>query len=106
MGDFRYINKNYGIDARIGRLIRYIGDLGVIIEDRGIYLGVNFLGTRRGLIVNVHPTYEVEYLDQVVEISKISKYEKSYNFYLTHFGKFKDFGDFCVNGYYELNYIK
>jgi hypothetical protein len=58
----KYIKEHYGVPADIGRRIKVDGQAGIIAEDRGNYLGVNFDSDSPGVIRNVHPTWQVEYM--------------------------------------------
>lgn len=57
-----YVRETYGVPACIGRRIEFNGRSGVIAEDRGNYIGVNFDDDAPGQIVNLHPTERVTYL--------------------------------------------
>lgn len=77
MGTFEYIKSTYKVPAEIGREILYKGDKkgerkGIIVEDRGNYIGVNFYDSKPENVVPLHPTWEVEYLGvgKVREVSK------------------------------------
>ena len=60
--DCEYVRKYYRVPACVGRRIVFQGTrLGIIAEDRGNYIGVNFDSDRAGVICNVHPTDNVEY---------------------------------------------
>ncbi|MEE9395239.1 MAG: hypothetical protein V3W41_22330 [Planctomycetota bacterium] len=59
----QYVRNTYGVPAVIGRRISFKGKPGIIAEDRGNYIGVNFDEDKPGEVCNLHPTYEVEYLD-------------------------------------------
>jgi len=45
---FEYIKDNYHVPAQIGRRVIVYGKPGIIIEDRGHHLGVNFDEDRPG----------------------------------------------------------
>jgi len=60
---FAYVRGSYGVPAAIGRRVTIDGKPGVIAEDRGHYIGVNFDADKPGVIRNAHPTWKVEYLD-------------------------------------------
>ncbi|QGW82952.1 hypothetical protein [Variovorax paradoxus] len=59
---FAYVRDTYGVPAAIGRRVTVDGRPGVIAEDRGHYIGVNFDAHKPGDIRNAHPTWKVEYL--------------------------------------------
>jgi hypothetical protein len=56
-----YAKKYYGVPSDIGRRVVVNGKAGIISEDRGNYIGVNFDEDRAGVISNCHPTWKVEY---------------------------------------------
>jgi len=56
-----YVKDYYGVPAGIGRRVVCRGKPGVIAEDRGHYIGVNFDDDKPGQISNVHPTDDVEF---------------------------------------------
>lgn len=60
---FYYINSTYMVNAYIGCKIRMSGKPGTIKEDRGNYIGVAF-DDSPDIVVNCHPTWEIEYLDK------------------------------------------
>ena len=68
-----YVKQNYGVPAEIGRRVAVYGKPGIIAEDRGHYIGVNFDADKPGVIKNAHPTSEVEYHD-MGEIRKVIKH--------------------------------
>lgn len=57
-----YVRGYYGVPACIGRTIEHHGRPGVIVEDRGNYIGVTFDDEEPGTVCNIHPTDDVEYL--------------------------------------------
>ena len=57
-----YVQQHYGVPAEIGRRVVVYGKPGIIAEDRGHYIGVNFDSDRPGVVKNAHPTSEVQYL--------------------------------------------
>jgi hypothetical protein len=63
MADCKYIRDQYDVPADVGRRVVVYGKPGIIAEDRGHYLGVNFDCDRPGVIHNCHPTSEVVYGD-------------------------------------------
>lgn len=60
---FEYVKKHYGVPAEIGRRVVVEGRPGIIAEDRGHYIGVNLDCDKPGVVYNVHPTDNVEYLE-------------------------------------------
>jgi hypothetical protein len=61
MKPFEYIKNYYNVPADIGRRVTVYGDAGIIVEDRGHYLGVNFDKHKATDVRSVHPTDEVVY---------------------------------------------
>lgn len=73
-----YVRQHYDVPACIGRRIIFYGNRpGIIAEDRGNYIGVNFDADKPGVICNVHPTDRVEYGD-MGEIRKPTASQKRY----------------------------
>lgn len=64
MKPFEYIKRTYGVNPSIGQRVKVDGDLGTIKEDRGHYLGVHFDGHKPDVIMNCHPTWKVEYMEE------------------------------------------
>lgn len=78
-----YVREYYGVTACIGRRVVAMGKPGIIAEDRGNYIGVNFDEDKPGVIFNCHPTYEVEYLEMgKVREKKLTRSQKRYQEYL------------------------
>lgn len=59
---YAYVRRTYGVPAQRGRRVTVNGRPGVIAEDRGHHIGVNFDDAKPGAIVSAHPTSEVQYL--------------------------------------------
>jgi hypothetical protein len=59
---FEYVTQYYGVPACYGRLVKVYGKPGIIIKDRGNYIGVNFDDDKPGHVLNAHPVDGVEYL--------------------------------------------
>lgn len=90
---FEYVQKTYGVPACIGRRVMVYGKPGIIVGDRGHYIGVNFDEDKPGVVKNAHPTSNVEYLDMGV-IRRMTKSQARYQRYLSVsecFGSFMDF---------------
>lgn len=86
-----YVRKYYGVPAEIGRLVKVYGKHGIIAEDRGHYIGVNFSSDKPGFVCNAHPVDGVEYLG----MGKVRKMTKSQARYLDYINSETDesFGD-------------
>ena len=91
---FEYIKRHYSVPADIGRRVIVDGRPGIIAEDRGNYIGVNFDSDKPGVISNCHPTWKVEYLD-IGKIRKLSRSQERYKRYLEYGDCFSNFIDFC-----------
>lgn len=82
--NFEYIRHQYKVPAEIGREIVFEGKRkGVIMEDRGNYIGVNFDDDKPGVIVNLHPTWKVKYNGMRKKTRKSSKGQQRYQEYIT-----------------------
>lgn len=76
-----YVQQYYKVPAAIGRLVVCNGNPGIIAEDRGNYIGVNFDKDKPGIVYNVHPTDGVIYGEMGV-IRKPSRSAARYQDYL------------------------
>ena len=76
-----YVREHYGVPAEIGRRVIVNGKPGIIAEDRGHYIGVNFDTDKPGVIRGCHPTSEVEYLGMGT-IRKTTRSQRRYAEYL------------------------
>lgn len=91
---FEYIVEAYQVPACIGRIVNVDGQPGIIAEDCGHYIGVNFDSDKPGVISRCHPTWEVEYLDMGT-IRPLTRSQERYKRYLTYGDGFESFIDFC-----------
>ncbi|RIZ48186.1 hypothetical protein [Pseudomonas aeruginosa] len=57
-----YVCQQYGVPAHIGRMVIACGQPGIIVEDRGNYIGVALDSDPTKAVNNYHPTHDVEYL--------------------------------------------
>ena len=94
---FDYIIRTYGVPAEIGRRVVVDGQPGIILEDRGNYIGVNFDSDKPGVIKNAHPTWRVEYGD-MGKPRKMTRPQERYQRYLRSDSSWHSFLDFC---YYD-----
>lgn len=94
-----YVRKHYHVPAEIGRRVVVDGKPGIIAEDRGHYIGVNFDDNKPGVVHNVHPTYKVEYLD-MGKLRKATRSQRRYAAYL-HSESSQSFGEWLKNGYWD-----
>jgi hypothetical protein len=79
---FDYVNKTYGVNACVGRRVVVNGKAGTIIEDRGHHIGVNFDTDKPGRALPCHPTWEVQYLEEVVQPHRMTASQRRYQEYL------------------------
>lgn len=79
---FEYVREYYKVPAEIGRRVRVDGNPGTIIADRGHYIGVNFDTAKPGNIDNCHPTWNVEYLDEIAKPREPTRSQLRYQRYL------------------------
>ena len=94
-----YVRNYYGVPACIGRKVMVYGKPGIIVEDRGNYIGVNLDTNNSGIVHNYHPTDGVEYLG----MGKVRKASKARGRYLDFL--YADlsctFGEYLKNGWYK-----
>lgn len=90
----QYVRDHYSVPAEIGRLVTVSGKPGIIAEDRGHYIGVNFDSDKPGVIFNCHPTSEVEY-GEMGRVRKPSRYQARYLRYIEYGDGFDSFIEFC-----------
>ena len=80
---FQYIQNHYKVPAEFGREIMFEGKRkGIIVKDKGNYLGVNFYDSKPGIVLPLHPTSEVEYLETFGKIRKLTLSQRKYRQYL------------------------
>lgn len=89
-----YVRNHYGVPAAIGRRVVVSTKPGIIAEDRGHYIGVNFDADKPGVIRNCHPTSEVEYGD-MGKVRKPSRNAARYARFLEYGDGFDSFIQFC-----------
>ena len=85
MNNCEYVREYYGVPACIGRGVICYGKSGVIVEDRGNYIGVNLDEDKPNIINNYHPTDNVVY-GEMREIRKIRKMTRSQQRYRDYIG--------------------
>ncbi|WP_053159072.1 hypothetical protein [Pseudomonas protegens] len=56
-----FVRRLYGVPAEIGRRVIANGEPGVIMADRGHYIGVILDNDPKKRIRNYHPTWEMQY---------------------------------------------
>lgn len=80
MNNCEYVAKYYGVPACIGRGVTVDGRPGVIVEDRGAYIGVNFDDDKPGNSLPCHPTWKVEY-GEMRPVRKLTRSQQRYRDY-------------------------
>lgn len=88
-----YVREHYGVPACIGRRVTVNGKSGIIAEDRGHYIGVNFDECKPGVVMNAHPTWEVVYGD-MGKLRKMTRAQERYARYRDVSECFDSFMDF------------
>ena len=76
----KYAKDYYGVPSDIGRCVTVSGRPGIIAEDRGNYIGVNFDDSKPGVISNCHPVSEVVYLEMGT-VRKMTRSQQNYRDY-------------------------
>lgn len=89
-----YVREYYGVPAVIGRRVVVSGRPGIIADDRGHYIGVNFDADKAGVVSNCHPTSEVEY-GNLGQVRKPSRSSARYQRFLEYGDGFDSFLHFC-----------
>lgn len=83
--NFEYIKSAYNVPAEMHREVIVNGKKGVITEDMGNYIGVNFYDKKTSHATPCHPTWEVQYLDTFNRnppVLKMTASKKRYQEYL------------------------
>ena len=91
---FEQIIHYYGVPAAMGRRVKMDGRPGIIVQDRGHHLGINFDADKPNVIKSAHPTWKMEYLG-MGEIRPLTKAQARYQRYLAVSECFDDFLQFC-----------
>ncbi len=89
----QYAANYYNVPSDIGRRVTVNGKPGIIAEDRGHYIGVNFDANKPGDIRNCHPTDHVIYLEMGT-IRKLTRSQARYARYRDISDCFESFADF------------
>lgn len=78
---FEYIQQHYKVPAEYGMEIEFDSNgakrKGVIVQDLGKYIGVNFHDTKPNVILPLHPKSGVTYLGKVTP-RKITRSQRRY----------------------------
>ena len=89
-----YVHTTYRVPACLGRRVIIDGEPGIITEDRGNYIGVNFDHDKPGVVLNAHPTWKVEY-GEMGRIRVPTRSQQRYKRYLASCECFDSFIAFC-----------
>lgn len=79
---FDYIKKHYNVNAELYQEIEYSGKKGMIVQDCGHYLGVNFYNDKPYNVSYLHPTDNVVYLETFGKPRKLTSSQKRYRDFL------------------------
>lgn len=89
-----YVRNHYNVPAEIGRRVVVYGKPGIIAEDRGHYIGVNFDAAKPGVVLPAHPVDGVEY-GEMGELRKQSRGAARAARWREYGDSFRSFIDFC-----------
>ncbi|MCT4625842.1 hypothetical protein [Halodesulfovibrio sp.] len=95
MSGCSYVREHYGVPAQIGMRVIVDGKPGIISEDHGNYIGVNFDEDKPGVVLSCHPTWRVEYTIKSGKIRPLTRSQQRYLRYLEYSDCFNSFLDFC-----------
>jgi len=84
MNNFEYIKNAYKVPADMHREVIVNGRKGVITEDMGNYIGVNFYDNKTAHALPCHPTWEVTYLNTFNRKPPVFRQSKSKQRYHTY----------------------
>ena len=90
-----YVQQYYGVPACIGRRVTCYGKPGIIVEDRGHYIGVTLDEQKPGTVNNYHPTDGIVY-GEMGRIRKMTRSQARYRRYLDVGECFDDFRHFLL----------
>ena len=96
MNNFEYVRKYYKVPAELGRRVKIDGRPGIIIEDMGNYIGVNFDDTPPNDVRPCHPTWKAVYLDMGTP-RKMTRSQRRYREFLKYGDCYDDFHDFLLH---------
>ena len=77
-----YVKQYYNVPADIGRNVEYRGRVGVIYEDGGNYVAINFNDEKPGDVRSVHPTDPDLKYGEMGKIRNLTRSQKRYREYL------------------------
>lgn len=79
---FDYIKKTYKVPADLNREILFENKRkGIIVEDLGNYIGVNFYDKKPRVVESLHPVWNVKYLE-IGQARKLTPGQIRYRNYL------------------------
>ena len=82
MSNCEYVRNHYGVPACIGRRVEWRGKQGIIAEDMGHYVGVNFDEDKPNVVLPIHPTDDnLIYLGMGI-VRKMTRAQKRYRDWL------------------------
>jgi hypothetical protein len=73
-----YVKDYYGVPADIGRQVTYKGNPGIIYEDGGNYVAVNFESDKPGHCQYVHPTDPGLLYGEMGHVRKLTRSQHKY----------------------------
>lgn len=94
---FEYVNENYGLNVFYGQSVIVNGKSGVVVEDRGNHIGVNFDEDKPMIVSNCHPTWKVQYNNESKPIRKLTKSQLRYRAYMEYSDCFDSFKEFLYS---------
>ena len=101
--NFEYIKEYYKVPAEYGRVIIFQGNRkGIITQDKGNYIGVNFNDKKPGHTETLHPTYEVKYLG-IGKVRSMTKGQLRYQDYLAADYFSGTFIEWLCSGYFKTS---
>ena len=81
--DFEYVRNNYGVPACAGRRVVAYGKPGVIVADRGNYIGINLDCDPPDVALNYHPTDGIVYGEMgTIRKTELTRAQRRYQEYL------------------------
>ena len=94
-----YVREYYGVPACIGRRITFTSKskgvrTGIIAEDRGHYIGVNFDEDKPGVVYNMHPREEGLEYGEMGKIRKMTRSQMRYQAYAEFSECYDSFADY------------
>ena len=79
---FEWINKNYGVNAEVGRRVVADGEPGVIVGASGSYIVVNLDKDKPNCSHNWHPTWHMVY-GEMGKVRPLTAGQKRYREFLS-----------------------